>query len=286
MHDALLRTKRINSQGRLHRFVSQAGLPPTSFELPMLPVTLRLTRLHSRRRKKLGQFQNRQGLRKAVLPRSVLSCSTFHASRTIEHRDRPGHGRTSFTMALLLSASQPKGWMHGLDVNLPPYWCKTRDLQSTQDNDGAVRKSPILQSVLILVRQSEQVSSRTRRGARQRETGSPHRLRAYGVQACSANPLTASQRGWARKRCTSRAPAANVTRNNGRDQRRATTFRHCQRHYRTSTQAPFWVNMLGDGEYRGHVTQRTNPCVNLVSVGLLWRQSADCRDGPSLHSVT
>ena len=159
--------------------------------------------------------------RKAVLPRSILSFSTFRASRTIEHRERRSHGGNSFTMGGCMVFLVPP-----LDINLPRCWCKTRDIQSAQDNDGAVRKSPILQSVLILVRQSEQVSSRTRRGARQRETGSPHRLRAYGVQACSANPLAASQRGWARKRCTSRAPAANVTRNDERDQRRAATYRH------------------------------------------------------------
>ena len=83
--DAPWRTQRIDSHGRLRRFVSQAGLlrpvpnKVASFaalDSPPLPMT-----------KKCVQFNNRRGLSNAGLSKSVLSCSTFHTARTIKNTE-------------------------------------------------------------------------------------------------------------------------------------------------------------------------------------------------------
>ena len=134
---------------------------------PTRPMTKKKTRV---------QFHNRQGFRKTVLPRSVRSCSTFRASRTIELRERRGRGRSSFTVALLLS-SQPEGWTHGVPdasighpsasaltqnprsaIGTRQLWSQTHDCHTVQD------------------RQDGQIVSRTRRSARYRDTVSLEQL--------------------------------------------------------------------------------------------------------------
>ena len=178
--------------------------------------------------KKCGQFQNRQGLRKAVLPRSVLSCSTPRASRTIEHRGRRGHGCSSFTMALAAlrkPARRVDAWSGSQSASVlmqdPRFTVGTRQWSRTQVSHLAVSSHPRSPRRASLFKSASKC--KTKRDWFSSEIARP---RCASVLSKSTGCITT--RLERENDARAERSAANVARSK-KKQRRATTFRHRQR---------------------------------------------------------